>query len=86
MAARKSTGKAGPARTDSGPVNSKADVAEHVAPARGAGPTRVGSNTPVSSARTVPAAITDRSQAATGTSIFEKADAGNRRLGQRNRS
>lgn len=82
MAARKSTGKTGPARTDSGPVNSKPDVTEHVN--QGAGPTRIGSNTPVSSAHTVAAAITDRSVAATGTTIFDKADAGNRRLGQRN--
>ena len=77
MAARKGAGqKRAPsagtrARTDPGPVTSKADITEHVS--QGAGPTRVGSNTPVSSARTAQAAIRDRSAAATGTTLFQKA-------------
>lgn len=55
MAAPKKTGKSrvsripakAKARTDSGPVNSRADLKENTAPARGAGPTVSGANKPV---------------------------------------
>jgi len=81
---------------DPGAVGSKADLNEHTTARPGqqaTGPTRVGANTPVpakgprqSSVPMVPGrGVQDQSSAATGSSIFEKADARNRMLGRRNR-
>jgi hypothetical protein len=77
--------------------NLKADVNEHTAARAGqqapASPTTPGPNTPYpqrgrsqSSAPTVAGrGVRDQSSAATGSSLFEKVDQQNRKLGRRNR-
>jgi hypothetical protein len=76
------------AKADPGPVRSAADLAENRN--RGAGPTRIGANTPVtpkgaasSSVRPAGAAIRDESHAATGKTIAQRANA--RRPGRNGR-
>ena len=62
------------ARTDPGAVQGRS-LARHVGTATGPvapGVTKPG-GAPVKAARTVPAAVRDRSSAATGTTIFQKA-------------
>jgi hypothetical protein len=66
-------------KTDPGPVTSKADLTENIR--RGAGPTRAGSNTPVSvkgpassSVRPAGPAIRDMSHSATGMTIAQRAN------------
>ena len=61
-------------KTDTGPVSGKADLAENRAPRRGAGPTKVGSNTPVSRAAGKPPQVRDQSRSVTGTTIAQKAN------------
>ena len=63
-------------------MNSAADLAENIAPARGAGPTAAGRNTPVPSrGRSSPPPADagprarDLSQATTGQSLFQRANA-----------
>jgi len=85
-----------PEQRNPGPVNSKADIAEHTTAKPGqqaTGATKAGRNTPVPpkgrSQSSVPSTsgrgVQDRSSAATGSSIFDKADGRNRKLGRRNR-
>lgn len=67
-------------KTDPGPVKSKADLAENTAPRRGAGPTRVGANTPVPGGRNSRVSeasprTRDMSQRTTGQSIVQRANA-----------
>jgi hypothetical protein len=71
-------------KADPGPAKSAADLAEN----RGAGPTRIGTNTPVtprgaasSSVRPAGPAIRDESRSATGMTITQRANA--RRPGSR---
>jgi hypothetical protein len=97
MAAKpKSTGKSRVARvpvkaklkTDPGPVTSKADLRENTAPARGAGPTKVGSNTPApsrgrssSTVKDASPRTRDLSQATSGQSIVSRVNAVTARRG-----
>jgi hypothetical protein len=73
-------------KADPGPAKSAADLAENRN--RGAGPTRIGTNTPVtprgaasSSVRPAGPAIRDESRSATGMTITQRANA--RRPGSR---
>jgi hypothetical protein len=83
---------------DPGGKNSKADLSEHTRakPGQpgGPGPTKPGGNTPFPAKgpgqSSVPMrsgrGVRDLSLAATGMSLFDRVDAGNRKLGRRNRT
>jgi len=78
--------RTGAEQRDPGPVGSQAAQSRQTAAKPGQQATRA--TRPDGSTRTPPdlgRGVQDRSSAATGSSIFEKADARNRMLGRRNR-
>lgn len=97
---QKRTGSAGPTKGDPATrgKNAKADVNEHTAARAGQQaplkPTSPGANTPypqtsrnrtTAPQRAARSGIRDEASGVTGQSLFQRADARNRKLGQRNR-